>query len=94
MMHPHSSPPPQDSDHGRPAAPVSLLPSAAREPLARHRQVRLTGFVGREREVAEVVDLLRRPGVRLITLVGPGGVGKARLALAVATAAAGAFPTE
>lgn len=42
-----------------------------------------TPFIGREREVEAVTALLHRAGVRLVTLMGPGGIGKSRLALAV-----------
>jgi len=51
-----------------------------------------TALVGREPEVAEVLDLLCRNGVRLVTLTGPGGVGKSRVAIEAAHRAGGSFP--
>ena len=50
-----------------------------------------TSLVGREQAIGELADLLARPGVRLVTLTGPGGVGKTRLALAVGERIGGRF---
>jgi predicted ATPase/class 3 adenylate cyclase len=51
-----------------------------------------TPFLGREDQVARVVELLGRDDVRLLTITGPGGVGKTRLALQAATDLLEVFP--
>jgi predicted ATPase/DNA-binding CsgD family transcriptional regulator len=52
----------------------------------------LSGFVGRAAEIATVSTLLMAPDVRLLTIAGPGGIGKTRLALEVASTLRDAFP--
>jgi len=55
-----------------------------------NRPIHLTRFIGRERELARVDDLLARE--RLVTLTGAGGIGKTRLAVEVATARDASWP--
>ena len=69
-----------------PARLLRLIPPTRRErPAAGWIPAPLTTFIGRTREMAALLDLLRQPEVRLLTLTGPGGVGKTRLARAAAT---------
>ncbi len=77
-----SAAPPRDTAPARPDAPPAL---------AYHLPVQPTPLIGRAREVADGVALLRGGGRRLLTLTGPGGVGKTRLALHMADEARGLF---
>ncbi len=57
----------------------------------RNVPVPLTPLIGRERELQAVRDLLMRPGVRLVTLTGTGGIGKTHLALILGSEVLEAF---
>ncbi|MGC5076245.1 DUF4062 domain-containing protein [Agrococcus sp. DT81.2] len=74
------------------AAGAAVPDAASPDLLAARIPSPYTRLIGRQREVADVLALLQDPGTRLVTLLGPGGIGKSRLAIAVAQAAAGAFP--
>jgi predicted ATPase len=62
----------------------TLSPSNVPEPVG--------PLFGRETELKQLADLLGDPAIRLVTLVGPGGLGKTRLALEAAATAASQFP--
>jgi predicted ATPase/DNA-binding CsgD family transcriptional regulator len=57
--------------------------------IASNLPAQITSFVGRQRELAEVKELLKT--ARLVTLTGPGGTGKTRLSLQVAAAVSGHY---
>ena len=68
------------------ASPVRVETIAPRHNLP----LQLSSFIGREKERAEIIDLIARQ--RLVTLVGAGGIGKTRLTLEVAHEALNTFP--
>jgi predicted ATPase/class 3 adenylate cyclase len=75
-----------------PDLPAQFPPLASLEASSHNLPTQPDLFVGRERELAEVVALLRDAAVRLLTLTGPGGSGKTRLALHAAAELGDAFP--
>src|SRR5579863_2856456 len=68
------------------------MPARELEPRPKNLPVQRTAFIGRDRETAALRQLLSRAGVHLVTLTGPGGIGKTRLALQVAGEMADQFP--
>jgi predicted ATPase/DNA-binding XRE family transcriptional regulator len=67
---------------------------AAARPGTTNPAAQLTQLFGRDAELAELLALLRPGGSRLVTVTGPGGVGKTRVALAVTDARAAEFAGE
>jgi predicted ATPase/serine/threonine protein kinase len=71
---------------------LSEKPVKQVEPHATNIPVQRTRFVGREKEVVAAKELLLRQDVRLVTVTGPGGIGKTRLAVEVANGLIERFP--
>jgi predicted ATPase len=69
------------------AAPVGELPHGLLDRDAVGIPAPLTDIIGRDRELDAVEALLQRDAVRLVSLIGPGGIGKSRLAIDVANRA-------
>lgn len=87
--------PPPDHDRfarASRAEPVASARSSSLTTSPNNLQEPPTPLIGRERDVATACDLLRRQDVRLLTLSGPAGVGKTRLALKAATCLLDDFP--
>jgi predicted ATPase len=75
-----------------PELPSEFPPLRTLEAYRNNLPLQPTPLIGREKEVAEVRDLLRGDEMRLLTLTGPGGIGKTRLALQVAADLLDDFP--
>ena len=67
-------------------------PAGPSEPRPNNLPLQRTAFIGREHEETALRHLLGREDARLVTLTGPGGIGKTRLALQVAKEVANQFP--
>jgi predicted ATPase/class 3 adenylate cyclase len=74
-----------------PTLPDDAPRSGVGQGVPRHFPPPLTPFLGRETEIDEVTGLLHSPQVRLLTLTGPGGTGKTRLAQEIGLRLASAF---
>jgi hypothetical protein len=72
--------------------PFPQKPAKAVEARPANLPVQRAALVGREKEVAAAKDLLLRQGVRLVTVTGPGGIGKTRLAVQLGSELAEQFP--
>jgi predicted ATPase len=74
------------------SASVPNEPSPDEVPATQTLPAQLTRFIGRTEELKEIQQLLLRDEVRLLTLVGPGGIGKSRLSIEIGERVAPEFP--
>jgi len=74
-----------------PGLPAGYPPPASLDRHPNNLPTQATALVGREAELAEVLERLCSPQVRLLTLIGPGGTGKTRLSLQAAAELVGRF---
>ena len=79
---------PEGAQAANPSAATASAPANDRGYLP----LQLTQLIGRDDDVAELERMLGDDSARLVTLTGPGGIGKSRLAIAVASAIAGRYP--
>jgi predicted ATPase/DNA-binding CsgD family transcriptional regulator len=77
---------------GRNVSTANTNESAPSGSVVRRSSSSLTSFVGRDGDIGRLSDLLVDPSVRLVTITGPGGVGKTRLAEELMSALATQFP--
>lgn len=75
-----------------PDLPVDFPPLATESGTLHNLPAEVSPFIGREKEVSDVVALLQDPKCQLVTILGPGGIGKSRLALQAARQLLLAFP--
>ena len=71
---------------------MSAVPPSDQSPLFSGAYIPRAHLIGRDAEVSLICDLLARDDVSLVTLTGPGGVGKTRLAMTIAHELAGRYP--
>ena len=76
----------------RPSQTIVRQPILTQTQPGFHLPVPLTRFIGRETEIKEIVERLDKPHCRLLTISGPGGIGKSRLAVELGRVLLPLFP--